>query len=174
MYKGVPVVIVAALEETTRAIGRHNELIWHIPADLKRFKELSLGHPVVMGRTTFESIYGMLGKPLPGRTNIVITRNSDYVPPEATVRVVHSLEDGLALAAEESPSEIHIGGGAQLYAESLPYVDRLHLTLIKDPSAGADTFFPPYENEFAVVTESEPVLYNTISYRFVDLERITA
>jgi dihydrofolate reductase len=74
----VPIVIVAAMSRKTRAIGKDNALLWHVPADLKRFKSLTIGHPVIMGRKTFESVIEILGKPLPKRTNIVITRNRDY------------------------------------------------------------------------------------------------
>jgi dihydrofolate reductase len=107
-----PIVIVAAISKGTRAIGNNNQLLWHVPADLKRFKQLTLGHPVIMGKKTFESILAILGKPFPGRTNIVITSDTDYTHPGATV--VHSLADALAAARAENPTEIHIGGGGVL------------------------------------------------------------
>lgn len=138
----VPVVIVVALSRKKRTIGYKNKLLWHIPADLKRFKELTLGHPVIMGRKTFESILAMLGKPLPGRTNIVVTRNIDYSYPG--IKVATSLEAAFARALEENPTEIHIGGGAEIYKEALPYTDELHLTLVESDTYG-DTYFPEYE-----------------------------
>ncbi|HEY0964636.1 MAG TPA: dihydrofolate reductase, partial [Candidatus Paceibacterota bacterium] len=106
----IPVVIVVAMTRESRAIGHGDDLLWHVPADLKRFKALTLGHPVIMGRRTFESIVKTLGKPLPGRTNIVVTRDDSYAPHGA--RVAHNLEEAFAIALEEHPSEIHIGGGA--------------------------------------------------------------
>lgn len=152
-----------------RAIGHGNKLLWNIPADLKRFKQLTMGHPVIMGRKTFESILAHLGTPLPGRTNIVLTRDTSYAPQGALV--VHSLEDALALASKQSGAEeIHIGGGAELYAQALPFVTRLYLTLI-DAEKEADTFFPPYEQEFTKVLSDEPYEFNGLKYRFVTLER---
>ena len=103
-----PVAITVAIARESRAIGKNGRLLWHIPADLKRFKELTLGCPVVMGRKTFESIVAILGKPLPGRTNIVVTRQSDYAYPEVTV--VSSLEAGLQAASIETPRDIRIRG----------------------------------------------------------------
>jgi len=114
-----------------RELGRGNELLWHIPEDLKRFKALTLGHPVIMGRKTFESI----GKPLPGRTNLVVSRSA------------LSLEDALAQAKKLDKEEVFIIGGAQIYEQALPYADRLYLTLIEDTKE-ADAFFPEYEKLF--------------------------
>jgi dihydrofolate reductase len=165
----VPVVIVAALSRKNRAIGYKNKLLWHIPADLKRFKALTLGHPIIMGRKTFESIVAMLGKPLPGRKNIVVTRNPEYSYPG--VQVATSLEAAFAIAESEQPKEIHIGGGAELYAAALPYTDRLHLTLVDGEVLG-DTFFPPYTDMFYPVREYTPEESGSISYQFVDYERM--
>lgn len=164
----VPVVIVAALGRKKRALGYKNKLLWHIPADLKRFKELTLGHPVIMGRKTFESILAMLGKPLPGRTNIVVTRNIDYSYPG--VKVATSLEAGFMRALEENPTEIHIGGGAEIYKEALPYTDKLYLTLVES-EAYADTFFPEYENLFIPVKEHSPQESGNLSFQWIDLVR---
>jgi dihydrofolate reductase len=161
------IVIVAALGKN-RELGKGDELIWHIPDDLKRFKELTLGHPVIMGRKTFESIVRAIGKPLPNRTNIVVTRGDNYS--HAGVTVVHSLEEGISEAKKLNPSEIHIGGGAQLYIEALRMVDQLRLTRI-DAEADADTYFPPYEHEFTVTAEGEDREWNGLQFRFVDLER---
>ncbi len=164
----VPVVIVAALGRKKRGIGYKNKLLWHIPADLKRFKELTLGHPIIMGRKTFESIVAMLGKPLPGRTNIILTRNAAYRYPGAVT--VTSLADAFAAASDGNPSEIHIGGGAELYREALPYTDRLHLTLVES-DALADTFFPEFENEFIPVKEHAPQESGNLSFQWIDFER---
>jgi len=151
-----------------RAIGKDNELLWHIPEDLKRFKELTLGHPVIMGRKTWESIPEK-HRPFPGRTNIVVTRNETYDAPGAIV--VHSLGDALK-EARKAPGadEIHIGGGTELYREALPLVSRLYLTLIDDEKE-SDTFFPPYESEFTKILSKEERDWNGIPYRWVTLER---
>ncbi len=151
-----------------RAIGKDNKLLWHIPEDLKRFKELTWGHPVIMGRKTWESIPEK-HRPFAGRTNIVITRNSSYEAPGALV--VHSLGDALK-EARKSPGadEIHIGGGTELYKEALPLVTRLYLTLIDDEKE-SDAVFPPYEDEFTDVLSREEHDWNGIRYEWVTLER---
>ncbi len=164
-----PVAITVAISRTSNAIGKNGKLLWHIPADLKRFKELTLGCPVVMGRKTFESIVEILGKPLPGRTNIVVTRQADYTYPD--VLVVSSLEDGLYAAARENPREIHIGGGADIYKQALPYVDRLYVTYVEDEPE-ADTFFPAFGDEFEIVKKHEPALHNELTYQWVDFRRV--
>lgn len=163
------VAIVVAISRKNRAIGKAGKLLWHIPEDMKRFKALTMGHPVIIGRKTFESIVLYLGGPLPGRTNIVVTRNRDYIYGGATV--VCSLEEGLALARTLDAEEIHIGGGSELYAQALPLVDRLYLTLIHDEQE-ADSFFPEYEKEFTTIVSSET--HHTalgLTYEWLTLER---
>lgn len=167
-FPTIPVVIVAALSSKDRGIGYKNKLLWHIPADLKRFKELTLGHPIIMGRKTFESIVAMLGKPLPGRTNIVLTRNPELTIPGAIT--AGSLEAAFAIAERENPTEIHIGGGAELYESALPYVDRLHLTFVES-DALADAFFPDYTDHFVPVKEYPEQVSGNITFKWVDLER---
>lgn len=163
------VVAVAAISRKNRALGNKNGLLWHIPEDLKRFKEKTLGQPIIMGRKTFESIVAYLGKPLPLRTNIVVTRNSDFL--YEGVIVTPSLEVALEKAQALNPAEIHIGGGAELYTQALPYIDELYLTLVDDEKE-ADTFFPPFEGQFSKVAESDVYTHNGISYQFVDYKRI--
>lgn len=167
-YKNTPVVIVAGIGARTRAIGKDNQILFHVPDDLKRFKELSMGHPVIMGRKTFESIVALLGKPLPGRTNIVVTRDESYAHEGA--RVAHSLEKALEIAQEESPKEIHIGGGAEMYKMALPIVDKLYLTLFDDDREG-DSFFPEYEGDFQEVNRHGERDHQGIKYEWVDFER---
>jgi len=154
--------------KNNHVIGHGNELVWRIPDDMKRFKQLTMGHPVIMGRKTFESILQSLGKPLPGRTNIVVTRDPHYTH-EDTV-ITHSLEEALGKARALDNEEIHIGGGAELYKQALPFVDKLYLTLIDDTREG-DTYFPPYEEEFTKKTFEETREYNGLKYTWVDLER---
>jgi dihydrofolate reductase len=151
-----------------RVIGKNNELLWHIPDDLKRFKVLTLGHPVIMGRKTFESIISVLGKALPGRTNIVVTRDAEWSYPD--VLVAYSLEEALAKARELDREEIFIGGGTQIYEQALPFVDRLYLTLIDDEKEG-DSFFPPYETEFTKIISDESREWTGLNYRWLTLER---
>lgn len=126
--------LIAAMA-ANRVIGRDNRLPWHLPADLKRFKRLTMGHTLIMGRKTFESI----GRPLPGRSTVVVTRQAGYAPPG--VRVAHSVREALDLAEGD---EVFIAGGAELFAETLPLADRLHLTLIEKDFEG-DTLFPDFD-----------------------------
>lgn len=166
--KNPPIVIVAGMAKKDRAIGYENGLLWHVPADMKRFKALTVGHPVVMGRKTFESIVEILGKPLPGRTNIVITRDESYSYEGA--KVAHSLAEALEIARSENPNEIHIGGGAEIYRQVLPQVERLHITWFDDEKE-ADTFFPAFADEFKIIKEQEPMEHNGINFQWIDYSR---
>ena len=131
------ICLIAALAEN-RVIGRNNALPWHLPADLKRFKALTTGHPVVMGRKTHESI----GRPLPGRRNLVITRNRDYSAPGC--EIVHSLDE--AISACRGAGKIFIIGGAELYRESLPRAHCLEFTEIRAEFEG-DAAFPEFSRD---------------------------
>ncbi len=164
------ICIVVAIGKN-RELGKNGKLLWHIPDDLKRFKQLTRGHPVIMGRKTFESIVGYIGGPLPERTNIVVTRNPAWR--YEGVIVAGTLEDALGKAREFDSEEIHIGGGAQIYEQILPQVDKLYLTLINagPPAGGADTFFPPYKEQFTRKTFEEERKWNGIKYTWMDLER---
>jgi dihydrofolate reductase len=117
-------------------IGRNNQLPWKLPADLAYFKRVTLGHPVIMGRRTWKSI----GKPLPGRHNIVVTRNAGYRAEGASV--VGSLDEAFRAAGDVE--EACVIGGTSLFAESLPIADRIHLTEV-DADVPGDTFFPPFD-----------------------------
>ncbi|MBY0472851.1 dihydrofolate reductase [Patescibacteria group bacterium] len=162
--------IVVAIGKN-RELGMAGKLLWHIPEDMKRFKALTLGHPVIMGRKTFESILAILGKPLPGRTNIVVTRSSTTLGAgDPNVIITHSLEDAIVKARELDQEEIHIGGGADLYAQALPFVDRLYLTLIDDEKE-ADTFFPEYEKGFTKKISEESHEHEGLKYTWLTLER---
>ena len=133
-------MIVAVAENGV--IGRNNSLPWYLPNDLKYFKQTTMGKPVIMGRKTYESI----GKPLPGRTNIVITRQADYQP--EGVKVVSSVEAARELAESvcliDGQEEAMIMGGAEIYALALPHTDRLYLTEVHADVEG-DAFFPEYD-----------------------------
>jgi dihydrofolate reductase len=119
-----------------RVIGRDNALPWRLPADLAHFKRVTLGHPIVMGRRTFESI----GKPLPGRKNIVLSHDASFVAPGCTV--VRSLEEAWKAAGDAD--EVCIIGGTSLFRESLPVADIIHLTEVEADVPG-DTYFPPFD-----------------------------
>ena len=151
-----------------RVIGADGAMPWHLPADLKRFKSLTMGHPLLMGRKTHESI----GRPLPGRTNIVLTQAVDYVAPGCVV--VHSMDAALAQAA--LASELFVIGGASLYAEFLPRAARIHLTLIDHDYEG-QVFFPQIDARCWRVTERIDVLSDSSfphPYSFMLFERQTA
>ena len=143
------VTAIAALGEETRAIGKNNDLLWHITGDLARFKRITTGHPVIMGYNTFQSMGERL---LPNRTNIILTQDADISIDGACV--AHSKEEALEIAKRsEGSEEIFVMGGGQIYALLLPDTDVLDLTLVKDNAEG-DTFFPEY-SEFTEVLSEE-------------------
>lgn len=127
--------LISALAQN-RTIGIDNTLPWRLPEDLRHFKALTLGHHILMGRKTYESI----GKPLPGRTTVIITRGN-YAAPEG-VKIAHSLQEAIAICGADE--EIFFVGGAQLYAQALPLADRLYLTEIQAEVEG-DAWFPDYD-----------------------------
>lgn len=148
-----------------RVIGKNNGMPWHLPADLKHFKKITSGKPVIMGRKTFESI----GKALPNRRNIVISRNAAYQAPDC--EVVTSLSAALALVADAN--EICIIGGAQIFQEALPMADRLYLTFI-DLKIEGDTFFPEWNHIHwrELFHDTHPAdQQNPYALTFVTLER---
>ncbi len=142
------VSLIAAVARN-RAIGKDNRLLWHLPADMQFFKNTTLGHPIITGRKNYESIPEKF-RPLPGRRNIIMTRQSDYVAPGADV--VDGLEQALHLAKEtalkEGKEEVFIIGGGTVYREALEkgLVDRMYLTFV-DSEPEADTFFSEWEEE---------------------------
>lgn len=135
------VSLLAAVSEN-RGIGLDGEIPWHLSTDLKRFKALTMGHHVVMGRVTYESI----GKPLPGRYMVIITRDEDYRPQTLTKDcfVVHSLEEALSLAEQRGESEAFVIGGAEIFSKALPLAARMYLTRVH-AEVEADRFFPVYD-----------------------------
>ena len=182
------------------AIGRGNELLWRISEDLKRFKRITTGHAIIMGRKTYESI----GRPLPNRTNIILTRDESYKADGCVV--VHSLDDALAVAGPSAPlppspkgyggtsrdldgsdtsgslsgaemprgslatDEVFIVGGGEIYQQFIGMTERLYLTLVDDAPADADTFFSDY-SDFTRVVASVAGKSADLSYRFITLER---
>jgi dihydrofolate reductase len=157
--------IIAAMDRN-RIIGRDNELPWHLPADLRWFKEHTYGKPVVMGRKTYESI----GRPLPGRDNIVLTRDQDLQLVGCIV--VHSVEQALMIA--DNSEEIMIIGGAQLFSRFISIADRMYLTLI-DAKFEGDSLFPAYDaSEWIEIHRNEVTRSDDNIYplQFLILERI--
>jgi dihydrofolate reductase len=118
-----------------RVIGGNNKLLWHLSDDLKNFKRLTMGHFIIMGRKTWDS----LGKPLPGRTHLVISRNKDFSP--AGAEVFHSFEDALRYAAGKGQEEVFIIGGEQIYRLAFPHADKLYITVVQSSFEG-DAYFP--------------------------------
>ena len=158
-----PLLTMIAAAAENNALGKNNDLIWHISEDLKRFKRLTSGHAIIMGRKTFES----MTKALPNRKNIVLTNKKDYQPEGATV--VHTLEDALALVKDDSQPFI-IGGG-EIYRLFMPYCDRIELTRVHH-NFEADVFFPEIDlnhwKEIARVnieaTKEQPYHYSYITF----------
>ena len=164
--------IVAAIGKN-RELGAKNKLLWHIPEDMERFKRLTTGKVVVMGRKTYESIPEKF-RPLPNRINIVVTRDLNYFTRDENyqinnknVFVSHSIEDAIT-KAKEFNKEIFIIGGAQIYKESLKYADKLYLTLVDKEYPEADVFFPDY-SEFKIKTSEENHLSGNLKFKFIEL-----
>lgn len=159
------VSLIAAMDKN-RAIGIENCLPWHLPADLQHFKKMTLGKPVLMGRNTFESI----GKPLPGRLNIVVSRDPRYQAVGCTM--ASSLDDALIKA--QGHDEVMIMGGASFYAQTLAHAQRLYLTFV-DTEVQGDAFFPAWEDsEWCEVAREHHLAdeKNRFNYDFVTLERV--
>ena len=158
--------LIAALAEN-RAIGKDGKLPWRLKGDMAHFQELTQGHPVIMGRKTWESIPEKF-RPLPGRTNVVITRDAEYQAEGAWV--ARTFPEALSLAKEAGGGgEIFAIGGTQVYECALPFASRLYLTLVEGSFEG-DAFFPPYE-DFARELSREEREENGTRYAFVTLER---
>ena len=154
---------VVAIAEN-HAIGKNNQLLWYLPADLKHFKNITTGHTVIMGRKTYESV----GKPLPNRRNIIITRQDITIE---GCEVVKSIEDALALCADED--EVFIVGGAEIYRQSMHLTNRIYLTVVHQ-KFDADSFFPEIHYDEWLETEQEdhePDEKNKLPYSFITLER---
>ncbi|MFN4298216.1 MAG: dihydrofolate reductase [Thermaurantimonas sp.] len=160
------IILIAAMSQN-RVIGRNNQLIWHIPSDLRHFRQLTLGQIVVMGRRTFESI----GRPLPKRTNVVITRNPHFQA--EGVQVYHSLKE--ALEAFPSSERIYIAGGADIYRQALPLADLMELTIVHRDYEG-DTTFPEWNpSEWEIIQTTQATDTDgtqPVSLSFVTLLRV--
>ncbi len=167
--------MIAAMAKN-RVIGGSNQLVWNIPEDMKYFRTTTKGHPVIMGRKTYES----MGKPLPGRFNVVITRQRDYKPDG--VAVVGSLEAAIELCRTQKPEgyeETFIIGGAQIYEQAMDLADRIYITVIEKDFAG-DAYFPEWDIQRWVEVSSRPGIpgqnseQDPIHYTFKVLEKKNA
>lgn len=152
--------LIAAIGKNNE-LGKDNQLLWKLPDDFKHFKDITSGHTVIMGRKTFASI----GRPLPNRRNIVITRDTTFT--NDGIEVVHSLEDALELVQNEN--EVFVIGGAQIYNEALPYANKLYMTHI-DGTFDADTFFPVIDRAWQQISEEKHVKDEQHLYDFSFVE----
>lgn len=161
--------LIVAMDEM-RGIGVNGGLPWHIPADLKRFKSLTMGHHLIMGRKTYESI----GRPLPGRTMIIITRNQDFQAEDCLT--AHSLETALEMARTGQEEEVFVIGGGEIFAQAIERADRIYLTLVHGHTP-ADVYFPKYPLDQWVEVDAEfhaPDEHNPYSHSFRILSRRNA
>lgn len=165
----VPVAIIAAVAKNW-VIGSGNELPWRLPSDFAFFKRTTMGKPLIMGRRTFESI----GKPLPGRTNIVVTRQLDYRPEGVLTfdDLTAALAQARSIAHAASAPEVMIGGGAEIYRQIMPAADRLYITHV-DAAPGGDAVFPEIGNTWHVVGEPDvaPGPHDSAPFRIKIYER---
>lgn len=146
------------------AIGRKNSLLWHISEDLKYFKKVTMGHPVIMGRKTFESI----GRPLPGRKNIVVSKSGNFNNPN--VEKAEDLDALLKSLRRKRKEEYFVIGGASIYASAMQYAHKLYITRIYFKAEGADAFFPEIDEKTWTVIEKSSVLHdeeNNIDFQFI-------
>jgi dihydrofolate reductase len=153
--------------DKNRLIGKDNDLPWRLPADLAYFKKITMGHSIVMGRKTYESI----GRPLPGRENIIVSRNKDYEAPGC--KVINTTEEILQLEAEQEHKELFVIGGAEIFTEVLPFANKLYITMIDEIFDG-DTFFPEVgKEEWMLISEEQGIKddKNPYLYYFQVFER---
>ncbi len=159
-----PTISIIAAIGKKRELGADNKLLWQIPEDMKRFRETTFNHPIIMGRKTYESI----GRPLPKRTNIIITR--DRTVHVSGGIVVHTLGEALKKAEEVGSDEIFIIGGGQIYEQAINLTDKLYLTIVDKEYKEADTFFPNYQDFQKILSKKEGV-EGTLRYTFLELMR---
>ena len=167
MSTDTPTIALIAAVAENGIIGRDGEMPWHLPADLDHFKTTTMGHPVIMGRRTYDSIAGQIGGPLPGRTNIVLSRSDPEMPEE--VIVAESTDDALtaASAVDTNTDTVYVIGGATVYEQFLPQADRLVLTELADVYEG-DTAFPEFDRSVWQVVDRD----QRDGFAFVTYERV--
>lgn len=153
--------------DKNQLIGKDNDLPWRLPADLAYFKRVTMGHPIIMGRKTYDSI----GRPLPGRENIIVTRDTSYKAEGC--KVIHSIED-IVKMSEETDQELFVIGGAEIFKEILPHSDRLYITEIEEEFEG-DTYFPAFDkDEWKIISKEKGIKdeKNPYEYTFLVYEKI--
>ena len=155
-----PIISLICSIASDRAIGKGNKLLWDIPEDLKHFKEITSGHAIIMGENTYNSI----GRALPGRTNIVLTKNKNFKAENCIV--CHSLEELLEKAKELEKDEIFIIGGGQIYQQTIGLANKLYLTIVEG-NYEADTYFPDYSDFKKIIRQEK---HNNGKYRYTYLE----
>lgn len=158
--------LIVAMDENG-GIGSQNRLPWHLSSDLKRFKALTMGHHLIMGRKTYDSI----GRSLPGRSTIVVTRSLEFKALDCSI--VHSLYEGIDLARKRGETEVFIIGGGEIFSQALPIADRIYLTRVHT-SGVADTYFPEFNPQEWLIVDSErheADLKNEYAYTFSTLHR---
>lgn len=163
----VPTLSIIVAQAENGAIGKDNDLLWHLGDDLKHFKQLTMGHPVVMGRKTWESLPK---RPLPGRRNVVMTNNHEYVADGATV--VHSI-NGLFKAMEDVDDEVFVMGGAAVYSILMPFCSKIYVTQVYR-AFEADVFFPTIDmSEFTLVQQGERMTdeKSGLEYAYLEYDR---
>lgn len=158
------IILIAAMGQK-RELGYQGDLLWHLPGDLPRFKQLTMGCPIIMGRKTFDSI----GKPLPGRTNIVLTQNQQFNVEGITT--ANTEQQALEQAKATQSDDIFVIGGGEIYTVFLPYANRLELTLVEDSPAQADAFFPDYSDFGFTEISRQHNEADSLKFDYVSLER---
>lgn len=157
-----PTISIIVAIAKNRAIGKNNQLLWDIPEDLEHFKKITEGHPVIMGENTYYSI----GRPLPKRTNIILSKNENLEI--AGTIVCHSIDEAVKTASEKDSKEIFFIGGGMVYVQALPLADKLYLTVVEG-DFDADVFFPEYENVFNKVISEEQCDKGKYKFKFLEL-----
>ncbi|MCY7933960.1 dihydrofolate reductase [Bacillus spizizenii] len=159
--------------DKTLAIGYRNELLYHLPADMKHFKEKTEGKICIQGRSTYESIISMTGKPLQNRKNIILTRDQNFKPDYSSF-VYHSIEEVLKLIQGQvnTDEEVMVIGGSMIYKAFLPYADKVYLTIVDSESNEADSYFPMLDDHWKVTNKqhNEAVEKNKYNYSFLTFE----
>ena len=158
-----PIISIIAAIGKNRELGKDNKLLWNIPEDLKRFRKVTIGHAVIMGQKTYESI----GQALPKRENIVLSKDKKFLAKNC--RICHSIKEAIDEARKVEKDEVFVIGGGQVYKQFLPMADKLYLTMV-DKSFEADTFFPDY-SDFEEIKEDGYGERDGLRYRFAVMEK---
>jgi len=158
------IILIAAIGQNGE-MGHNNELLWHLPGDLPRFKEITMGSPIIMGRKTFDSI----GRALPGRLNIVLSANPDWQGED--VINVRSMDQALALAEKENTGKTFVIGGGQIYKLFMPYATRMEITEVFDAPV-ADTFFPNFANTDFIETARTHNEHDGLKFDYVSYQQV--